>query len=862
MSLGIDIQAKFQTVVEAKKQIEMLGTSLKNVHGLSDLGDFGFDPSQSERVREMVTQVQRLNTIAGQGERKGGFLDKRQFQEASRMMMQLTKNVQDYGRELEKLKQKHAELGREERQLLNKISTGGGSSDDIRRRNEIRRQRSETGEEIDKLQRDEERVQRLRRDAMHAQNNIGGMGQESGGMSGIKKALGWALAAAGGFSILGFLSQSRAKYQQSSGHEATLGARGIKGGFGDNVGIGIGPLEQMAMIENLGQSAGLSGDKARGAANMSGAFGRAMGVDPNSVAGMYSTMYGASGNASYGSGAIGMMGEAIRKGMDKAKTTELMTLISRNTQITASAMHGAGTGNLAGASTALAIEAIMAQQNGASYGQFAKSQEFAGVMQNGLQGAGTGAGDIRLFSAMGGFNGPMTWEKIHEMNVIKQGGFLKSPELMSKIMGGLTGTDKAKAGQLETMFESWGIKGVSSEKMIEMYKGGFFDRLLSATKNGKRSIESLKNGSKEEKAVYEEYKKNAASLPGMGAMRKEALAEKVEIKVGREINEMFGKFKEGALHFADALANKDWKSAFKALGDTAEQLGPVGKMLMAGAAINLGASVMNAMPGGAGKAIAARFMTPALAVLGTGAGAYYGTQALLDFMTDGQYGKDTGNSYKPSGKSDLRYSAERYAKARGLDPSLVKAVITAESGWNPNATSKAGAKGLMQVMPEHFKYGENPYDPGTNTAVGTRILAGLMKKYNGDKEKALAAYNAGEERLDKTVAKYGDDWRKHMPEETRKYVPRVIRLEEAENGMHTEEYIDRHPSIGRIQGNRDKIITDKMQNAAPGLSYDLQEKMASEGPVKNMQWEMLNALRSIDSKIGVLPTSKPITVGH
>jgi hypothetical protein len=368
------------------------------------------------------------------------------------------------------------------------------------------------------------------------------MDQSNESSSGMKKALKYSLAAAGIAGpmalLLGFLGQSRSIYQQSVGHEATLSARGLKGGFGDNIDIGLGPLEQMALMENTSQSAGLSGDKARGAANMSGAFGRAMGVDPNSVAGMYGTMYGASGNASYGSGAIGMMGEAIRKGMDKAKTTELMTLISRNTQITASAMHGAGTGNLAGASTALAIEAIMAQQNGASYGQFAKSQEFAGVMQNGLQGAGTGAGDIRLFSAMGGFDGPMTWEKIHEMNVMKQGGFLKSPELMSKIMGGLTGTDASKAGQLETMFESWGLKGVSSEKMIEMHKGGFFDRLSSATKNGKRSIESLRSGSKEERAVYEEYKKNAFDLGDpMSKMQKEAELEQAKLQAGEKLNE-------------------------------------------------------------------------------------------------------------------------------------------------------------------------------------------------------------------------------------------------------------------------------------------------------------------------------------
>lgn len=88
-----------------------------------------------------------------------------------------------------------------------------------------------------------------------------------------------------------------------------------------------------------------------------------------------------------------------------------------------------------------------------------------------------------------------------------------------------------------------------------------------------------------------------------------------------------------------------------------------------------------------------------------------------------------------------------------LDPLLVAAVITAESNWNPKATSEAkdkcgvGARGLMQVMPCHFaNAGLSPdagYDPETNIQFGTNILASYIKQLDGNIELGVAAYNAG-----------------------------------------------------------------------------------------------------------------------
>ncbi|GAC1415045.1 MAG: hypothetical protein NVSMB5_03780 [Candidatus Velthaea sp.] len=104
-----------------------------------------------------------------------------------------------------------------------------------------------------------------------------------------------------------------------------------------------------------------------------------------------------------------------------------------------------------------------------------------------------------------------------------------------------------------------------------------------------------------------------------------------------------------------------------------------------------------------------------------------------------------------------------------VDPSLVKAIIANESGFNANATSNVGAQGLMQLMPATATgVGvRDSYDPAQNVAGGTRYLKGLLDRFHGDTRLAVAAYNAGPG----AVEKYGD-----VPPyaETQNYVQNVL----------------------------------------------------------------------------------------
>lgn len=111
------------------------------------------------------------------------------------------------------------------------------------------------------------------------------------------------------------------------------------------------------------------------------------------------------------------------------------------------------------------------------------------------------------------------------------------------------------------------------------------------------------------------------------------------------------------------------------------------------------------------------------------------------------------------------------AKMYKLPHTLLHAVITAESSYNPDAISRAGAVGLMQLMPATAKqYGvSNRRDPKQNIYGGSRYLRYLLKLFKNDLKLALAAYNAGEG----TVKKYGN---KIPPyKETRNYVKKVIK---------------------------------------------------------------------------------------
>ena len=115
---------------------------------------------------------------------------------------------------------------------------------------------------------------------------------------------------------------------------------------------------------------------------------------------------------------------------------------------------------------------------------------------------------------------------------------------------------------------------------------------------------------------------------------------------------------------------------------------------------------------------------------------------------------------------------ERAARAHAVRPELVRAVIVVESAFNPRAVSNKGAVGLMQLLPATARrYGvSDAFDPEQNIMAGVHYLRDLLTRYGNNLELTLAAYNAGED----AVERYG----RSIPPfaETKHYVPTVLRI--------------------------------------------------------------------------------------
>lgn len=128
-------------------------------------------------------------------------------------------------------------------------------------------------------------------------------------------------------------------------------------------------------------------------------------------------------------------------------------------------------------------------------------------------------------------------------------------------------------------------------------------------------------------------------------------------------------------------------------------------------------------------------------------------------------------------KNRIAKAVEEASNKYSVDPNLILAVIQTESYFNPKCTSKAGAVGLMQIMPSNFNHLgiKDGYNIEENINGGTKLLREYIDKYNGDIEMALMAYNGGPTRMANRGVKSVNDIYK-MPKETQNYVPKVMKI--------------------------------------------------------------------------------------
>jgi hypothetical protein len=159
-------------------------------------------------------------------------------------------------------------------------------------------------------------------------------------------------------------------------------------------------------------------------------------------------------------------------------------------------------------------------------------------------------------------------------------------------------------------------------------------------------------------------------------------------------------------------------------------------------------------------------------------------------------------SNAPISPQDVDSAIEQAAARHNVDPNLVRSVIKVESNFNPNAVSRKGAMGLMQLMPSTARslHVTNPFDPQQNVDAGVRHLKKLLESYGGNIKLSLAAYNAGAGAVARSsgVPRFA---------ETQNYVRRI-----------TELYYGAGQPGSRVVGN---VVHDpvRVQRDARGVLY-------------------------------------------
>ena len=202
--------------------------------------------------------------------------------------------------------------------------------------------------------------------------------------------------------------------------------------------------------------------------------------------------------------------------------------------------------------------------------------------------------------------------------------------------------------------------------------------------------------------------------------------------------------------------------------------------IIAVAALALGLGVLSVMHPAAPGAEIYQYISPS------------GTISLTNVPSDARYRKievESARFHAVLSERELEPLIKRHSSQQQLHPALIRAVIKAESNFDPRAVSRAGAIGLMQLMPQTAVRLDvrDMFDPDENVGGGTKYLRQLLDRFHGNLPLALAAYNAGENVVDRYQS---------LPpiDETRQYVRKVLRYYRTflvRDGVVTERPVSR-----------------------------------------------------------------------
>lgn len=250
MALDIDVRVNSRQIADARKEIEVFNKSLTGTKsrstidlGVGSSGDLEETAALLLKIREEVSRMGELSRTATN---RGGLLDQKQFIEAGDLAKRVSTDIGKWATEINKARDALKLLTAEKSQIGRDFMMGrvapGDMNAKMEREGTIDSEIDRARARLDYMEKQQSKLQPLGDRARQYTGNLANTGVEGDGGTSLKKAMGWALAAAGGFSIMSFLSQSRGKYQEYVGHEDQLygrGVRDIQGGGSTAAALGV-----------------------------------------------------------------------------------------------------------------------------------------------------------------------------------------------------------------------------------------------------------------------------------------------------------------------------------------------------------------------------------------------------------------------------------------------------------------------------------------------------------------------------------------------------------------------------------------------------------------------------------------------
>ncbi|WP_052269369.1 lytic transglycosylase domain-containing protein [Geobacter anodireducens] len=524
-----------------------------------------------------------------------------------------------------------------------------------------------------------------------------GGGEEGGGSSLSLGRLGKAGLALGGLSAgVGFLLNSRKQFQELVDIEAVLATRGAGYDRGGSP-YGYGPAAEAEMAMALNRSSGYLGN---GAARSVQRFARATGTDASVGIGFMGEMYRMTGADADKQGRFMDVLVSLKENSKDKRTEEILKLINSNLMTLFSAQ---GNKALTDSQISGVMATTLAMYNRG--GTAGNSPEMFNTMQGALRfGGGDTVGDLLRWKIMGGNDGPMTADKLLEMQRRQQMGLLDPAmrDEANRVIG--SARSRAEKNILIQRMLPGGIDIPANQQIADAYLDLFGPGgKLTGKNDPKQQSKVLRDyisGKRLNPAIQLEVEKLLgvySQTAGSKISQRHATRETTRATTGENLEEIFGQWEDMTTNTHAGVLNSGL------LKDAAKFVNKSGADFVAG--------------------VRGHRMDPVFIQMG---------------------------------------------KKYNLDPSLLKGIAEVESQFNYKARSPKGAQGIMQLMPQTAKYMgvKDPFNPVQSIEGGAKYLRSLLDRYNGDTDKALAAYNWGPGNVDRSGVM-------SLPAETRTYLGKV-----------------------------------------------------------------------------------------